>query len=306
MHFKRIIEKTWLATFIVVSLVFVVSYFRDDADKLARVFDADLRVLGWAVIAQFAYFLATVFTWQKTLLYTSGRSVALRESLAQILMVNFGKYIPGKVWGMAARGKRLVDAGYTVEEITRASYLEQILLLLTGFALALLSAALSFGSPLYWLGFALAAVAVFFLRHDDKLVSLFAKIVPKAANLLQFFQVRISTLDTLKLSVGFSLEWLFLAAAFTFVCASIVNVELTLMNAAVFVLALTSGFLAGFLAIFAPGGVGVREGVGAVLLTSIVTLEEAVLLMLLFRVWVVAAELLAGAVVLVRRGNASE
>ena len=40
------------------------------------------------------------------------------------------------------------------------------------------------------------------------------------------------------------------------------------------------------------------------MLTSIVTLEEAVLLMLLFRVWVVAAELLAGAVVLLLPASA--
>ena len=63
--FRRIVEKTWLATFIVVALVFVVSYFRDDTDKLARVFEADLRALAWAVVAQVAYFLATVVTWQK-------------------------------------------------------------------------------------------------------------------------------------------------------------------------------------------------------------------------------------------------
>ena len=150
------------------------------------------------------------------------KAVALRESLSQILMVNFGKYIPGKIWGMAARGKRPVEAGYGVEEITRTSYLEQKLLLLTGFALALVAAGVAFGNPIFWLGF---------------------------------------------------------------------------------VLSLTAEFLAGFLALFATGGVGRREGVGAALLTSVVTLEEAVLLMLLFRVWVVAAELIAGAVVLVSAGK---
>ncbi|MDH5456478.1 MAG: hypothetical protein OEY37_10430, partial [Gammaproteobacteria bacterium] len=160
MSFKRIVEKTWLATFIVVALVFVLVYFRDDADKMARVLDANVRMLGWAVIAQIAYFFTTVVTWQKALLYATGRTVALREGLTQILMVNFGKYIPGKVWGMAARGKRLTESGYDVEEIARASYLEQILLLLTGFAIALSAAALALGNPLYWLGLVLAVIAI--------------------------------------------------------------------------------------------------------------------------------------------------
>lgn len=297
MSLKRIVEKTWLATFVVVALVFVIAYFRDDTDKLVRIFDADLRVLGWAVVAQLAYFLVTIVTWQKALLYATGRTVLLHESMSQILMVNFGKYIPGKVWGMAARGKRLVESGYDIEEITRASYLDQILLLLTGLAVALLSAALVHDNPIYWVGFLLAAMGVVLFRHGDKFVGKLAQFIPKIGDLLRYFEVRVSTLEVVKLSVGYALEWLFLAAAFMFVCTSIISVELTPINAAVFVLSLTAGFLAGFLALFAPGGVGVREGVGAVFLTSVVTLEEAVLLMLLFRVWVVAAELLAGAVV---------
>lgn len=301
--FKRIVEKTWLATFIVVALVFVISYFRDDTDKLASIFEADLRVLVWAVVAHAAYFLATVLTWQKALLYAVGKTVALRESLSQILMVNFGKYIPGKIWGMAARGKRLVEAGYGVEEIARTSYLEQILLLLTGFALALVAAAIAFGSPIYWLGFALALVAIVLFRHGDKLMEKLVQFVPRTGGLLKFFQVRISTFEVLKLSVGYALQWLFLAGAFTLVCTSIISVELSMANVAIFVLSLTAGFLAGFLALFAPGGVGVREGVGAVFLSSVLTLEEAVLLMLLFRVWVVAAELLAGFVVLASAGK---
>ena len=112
-----------------------------------------------------------------------------------------------------------------------------------------------------------------------------------------YFQVRIGTLPVMKFSAGYAFQWLFLAGAFTFVCTSIISVELSPENVAVFVLSLTAGFLAGFLALFAPGGVGVREGVGAAILASVVSLEEALLLMLLFRVWVVAAELIAGAMV---------
>ena len=299
MSFKRIVEKTWLATFIVVALVFVIVYFRDDTDKFARVLDANARMLGWAVVAQVAYFLATVVTWQRALLYATSRTVALRESLTQILMVNFGKYIPGKVWGMAARGKRLAESGYDVEEITRASYLEQILLLLVGFAIALTAAALVFGNPLYWLGLALAVVSILLFRHGDLVIGRLAKVVPSAGRLLRFFEVRMGTIAVIKLSMGYALQWLFLAGAFTFVCSSIISVELSPENVAVFVLSLTAGFLAGFLALFAPGGVGVREGVGAAILASVVSLEEAVLLMLLFRVWVVAAELIAGAIVFI-------
>ncbi len=302
--FKRIVQKAWLAVFLVMSVVFIVAYFKDDRDKISRILDADLRLLGLAVLAQAAYFLATIITWQKALLYATGKTVVLRESLSQILMVNFGKYIPGKVWGMAARGKRLAEAGYDLEEITRASYLEQILLLLTGFALGFLAAALVFASPLYGFGFALAVAGIVLFRYDEKIIGKIAQVIPPVSRLLRFFEVRLGSVEVLKLSAGYLLVWLLLACAFMFVCTSVISVELTPANGLVFVLSLTAGFLAGFLALFAPGGAGVREGVGAALLTSIVTLEEAVLLMLLFRVWVVAAELLAGAVALLLPASA--
>ena len=83
-----------------------------------------------------------------------------------------------------------------------------------------------------------------------------------------------------------------------FVCTAFVDIELTRATVPVFVLSLTAGFLAGFVALFAPGGVGVREGVGAALLANIMSLEDAVLLMLMFRLWVVVMELLAGALML--------
>ncbi|RZV38373.1 MAG: hypothetical protein EX272_02980 [Chromatiales bacterium] len=294
---KRIAQKTWLAAFLVMSVVFIVAYFKDDRDKISRILDADLRLLTMAAAAQAAYFLATIMTWQKALLYATGKTVALRESLSQILMVNFGKYIPGKVWGMAARGKRLAEAGYDLEEITRASYLEQILLLLTGFALGFLAAALVFASPLYGFAFAVSVAGIVLFRYDHKIIGKIAHVIPPVRSLLRFFEVRLSSVQVLKLSAGYVLVWLLLACAFMFMCMSVIGVELTPVSGLVFVLSLTAGFLAGFLALFAPGGAGVREGVGAALLTSIVTLEEAVLLMLLFRVWVVAAEMLAGALV---------
>jgi len=301
--FKRIVQKTWLAVFLVMSVVFIFAYFKDDRDKIARILDADLRLLGLAAIAQAAYFLATIVTWQKALLYSSGKTVALRESLSQILMVNFGKYIPGKVWGMAARGKRLAEAGYKLEEITRASYLEQVLLLLTGFALGFLAAALVFANPLYWFGFAVAVAGIVLFRYDDRIIGKIAQVIPPVSRLLPYFEARIGGVEVLKLTVGYLLVWLFLSCAFMFVCRSVISVELTFTTGLVFLLSLTAGFLAGFLALFAPGGAGVREGVGAAFLTAIVSPEEAVLLMLLFRVWVVAAELLAGAVVLVLPGS---
>lgn len=54
------------------------------------------------------------------------------------------------------------------------------------------------------------------------------------------------------------------------------------------------GTVAGFVALFAPGGLGIREGVGAVILGQIIPLESALLVFALLRVMTVAADLAFG------------
>ncbi len=295
---KRIFERTWLAAFIAAALIFIVLVFKDDRDKLARIADADWSLLGLAAFAQFMYFCATVVTWRKVLQLAAGRIIGFGEGLAQILLVNFGKYIPGKVWGLAARGKRLNELGFELADIGRASYLEQALLLLVGFWLAFLMAMFVYGDTVYAVAFLLVTLAILLFKYGDGVVRKVAEVFPRAADLARVFELRLGIGAVLGLSMGYIGVWLFLAIAFMLVCTAFVDIELTSVTVPVFVLSLTAGFLAGFLALFAPGGVGIREGVGAAILTMIMSLEDAVLLMLMFRLWVVAAELLAGALVL--------
>ena len=179
-------------------------------------------------------------------------------------------------------------------------------MLLTGFWLAFLSGTFIFDNAIYVLGLLASSLVIIFFSQGSKLIGKLALATPKIGWLAKFLDVRSNIGQVLTLSTGCVSIWLFLAATFMLFCSSIISFDATPATAAVFILSLTAGYLAGFLAIFAPGGVGVREGVGAAFLSSIVTLEEAVLLMLLFRVWVVLAELAAGAVVLAMRRSAGD
>ena len=295
---KRIIEKIWLGVFIAAALVFIAFLFRDHRDKLARIAEADWGLLCAAALAQLMYFTATVVSWRKVLQLATGRIIGFGEGLAQILLVNFGKYIPGKVWGLAARGKRLSEMGFGLGDIARASYLEQMLLILVGLWLAFLCAALVFDATVYWIAVLLVTIAILLFRYGAKVLHGLAIVFPPAEAAASVFELRIGVGAVLGLSMGYIGVWLFLAITFMFVCTAFVDIELTRVTVPVFVLSLTAGFLAGFVALFAPGGVGVREGVGAALLANVMSLEDAVLLMLMVRLWVVVMELLAGALVL--------
>jgi len=65
------------------------------------------------------------------------------------------------------------------------------------------------------------------------------------------------------------------------------------------IVANTIGISIGFFAVFSPGGLGIREAITSSLLTTQMNLEQAILLCLLFRLWIVAFELLSGLTLLI-------
>ncbi len=285
------------------ALFFIYTWFRDDAENVARLLFADPSLLVAAAFSHIAYFVVTVLAWCAILHLGSELRISFGEGLSQILLVNFGKYIPGKIWGIAARGTRLKALGYSFQEITRASYFEQMLLLLTGFWLAFLSAFIVFGQSLYLGLLLVASILLILMKLGGAIIEWLVGIIPSTEPVLRFIDVKLDAARFTALTCGYLLLWLFLSASFTLVSIAILPIEVTVHTIAVFVLSLTTGYLAGFVAVFAPGGIGVREGVGASILTTLVPLQDAVMLMLLFRIWVVLWELIAGGSLIIRRRN---
>ncbi|MEL7185659.1 MAG: lysylphosphatidylglycerol synthase domain-containing protein [Pseudomonadota bacterium] len=298
MSTKKLIGRAWLLISVIVALYFVFSYLRDSQVDATRLLDAEPRKLCAAILAYAAYFLAISLTWSSVLHSVSARKIDLLESASQIALINLGKYIPGKIWGLAARGARLSELEYKASSIGRASFLEQALLLLTGLWLALVATAVVYGGLLPIGLLVITTAAILCARNTSYLVDRATQLFPRAEKALQFASINISYRKTFFLVIGFTLTWLFLIATFALLCASLTDISFDSRTSAVFVLSITAGYLAGFLAIFAPGGVGVREAAGAVALSEILPLELALFLMLIFRVWVVAAELLTGALIL--------
>ena len=221
---KRIFERTWLTAFVLAALVFIIVVFKDDRDKLARLTDADWSLLTAAALAQFMYFCVTVVTWRKVLRLAAGRLIGFSEGLVQILLVNFGKYIPGKVWGLAARGKRLNESGITLEEVGRASYLEQALLLLVGFWLAFISAAVVFGDLVYWAALLLVTLAILLFRHGDVILRKVATAFPRDEVLARAIELRLELGDIHWMSKVYIVVWFFLAINFIMVSTALIDV----------------------------------------------------------------------------------
>lgn len=203
----------------------------------------------------------------------SGVSIPVRDSYKIYCMAHIAHYLPGRIWSylsFAYLGKFL---GIAPARLLAALYL--------GFAASLLSgAAFSvFALPLFkQLGIPTAALAAFFAmllilfipKVFHGIVQTFGRVVrTPMAELPKPFGFKNITLASL--SYGFS--WLLNSAGVVFLVLSFhpLTFQQLLFSFSAFPLA----YLAGYLAFFTAGGLGVREGVMLAMLSAFLPLYAA-------------------------------
>jgi uncharacterized membrane protein YbhN (UPF0104 family) len=223
---------------------------------------------------------------------------------------NLGRYLPGKVWSIAAMGLLARRAGVSAVAATGSSILVTLVNVAAGFAVLLLagSRALALVAPgeagkrlavsvalavtaglvvLPWALPSLARVAVRLLRREVVLPT----IAPE--------QLWLVVLANVAAWFGYGAAFLLLGRAVLPGSASVVLSAGSWLDAtAVF----TASYLAGYLALVVPGGLGVRELAMVAVLTGlgITGNVEAWLLALASRLWLTVLELLPGLLFLAR------
>jgi uncharacterized membrane protein YbhN (UPF0104 family) len=239
--------------------------------------------------------------WKSVVDLTSGARIGLAESFIHTTLVNLGKYFPGKIWGILARGWRLSERhDASPADILRTTYIEQYYLFLcAGVVSAILAAAL-FPSLLLIVGAALGiifvAVSPYVHRHFARVfVWLLSRLQRTAGSPdAKWSDAPMRQRDNVFLFAGFFCMWLLSGVFFYAVYLSIFPGTPAADEFALMTLANTVAIVAGFVAVFAPGGIGVREGVSAAILSARMPIADALMLGVVFRIWVVAFEILAG------------
>ena len=244
-----------------------------------------LLLLAAAIHGSF-WLLAATF-WRFAVYVTTDKRLSMSESFRQLALVAVGKYVPGKVWGFLARGTALRQAETTTKGVFAATFVEQwamlmsaglvggLLLLFTRpnqlftvVALVAIATAL-FGNYLFRFGIAFFNRVLKLLTTKDD--------TGMATPLAYRRYVALLTMHSLMwVLIGFvlaSIYYAFSLQPFSFeLCAALM-------------LANTLGIVVGFVALFAPGGLGVREAVTTAMLLPYMPLEQAAVLSIAFRVW---------------------
>lgn len=246
-----------------------------------------------------ACYAVLIETWRR-MVRTWGSALGFGTAARIWLVSNLGRYVPGKVWQIGAMGVLAQRAGVAPEAAVGSSLVLAIVNILAGLVVILGrgSGALAvMHVPLAVTLTASAAALVATLTLPwalPGLVRLFNTTTGRSVHI-----PRVPLAAILSAFVGCALAWVGYGVAFALFAAALVPApEAATTNAHVVAFALS--YLAGYLAVFAPGGIGVRELSLAALLTGWLGYGsgDAGVLVLTSRVWLTVLEVLPGAALL--------
>ena len=287
------LKQAWIWLFLMAGLGYIVYYFHALAPRASL---PPRLVPGFLLLAaalQMASLLSYARIWRAVLATVSAGRLTLTQSFTQIVLMGIGKYLPGKIWGMVARGAHGRQHGIEGEATLLATYYEQAMLL---HAAILVSAAmLAWLYRLPWLAVATAATLAL---GPALLTWLWRPLIWLARRVRRMDRPphlkNLPLRSYISLTSAYSLNWLLNGAVLAALYLGCFDRPFTAEILSALLLANTVGITVGFFALFAPGGIGVREAVTGALLLPHMPLADAALLSVVYRFWLVAWDLVLG------------
>ena len=298
-RFFNYVKKFWLIVFLICSLVFLLNYFLEQATLVSKPLYFSWIFFLLTVSIHILFWILASFIWKYLLFITYDISISSFQSFSQLVLVSIGKYMPGKIWGMIARGTQLKELGLDVKGIFIITFQEQILLL---HASAVVSAILiAFLIETKW-AYGLISIALLSMLVGRYVQFLFVKLYNFLISNLTKNTLEIQKIITqhnyINLLIAYMMLWILSGCIFSGIYfIFITQSEFSLTMMAWMILANTIGITVGLFALFAPAGIGVRESVSSIILSQVMPLEQAIFLSLLFRFWTVLTELSLGIIV---------
>ncbi len=248
----------------------------------------------------FAGYAVLIASWQM-LLRVWGSPLPPTDAARIWFVSSLGKYVPGKIWSIAAMAVLAKEAGASPVAATGSAIIMQLVNLAAGFAVVALAGAgdLLASYPLIRtaavLTVALTLVGLLFgpallrwaMRAASRLLRQPAPQIPQITRMSLVLLFGANVLAWIAYGVGFGIFWRALLGH---------GGGISLAALAVY----TASYLLGFLALVVPGGLGVRETAltGLLISLSLAAPADAALLAAASRIWLTVLEILPGLVFL--------
>jgi uncharacterized membrane protein YbhN (UPF0104 family) len=262
-------------------------------DNWNQVRDASFTLQGLPLILStllftFSYFIQ-IGAWY---LITRRLNIALSpsETLGSWFTSQLGKYLPGKIWLLLSRFYFYQSKGKSKKNIIVALYLETVTMIVAAAILFLLVLILHREFWLFsWSGGWLILLCLL------GLALLHPTILQKTLNWLLVKWKR----EPVSLSISYSqILWILCVCILSWVAGGIgfylfvASIHPVMPNSILFLIgALAASSMLGLIAIFAPSGLGVREGALVYLLSFLMATPIAVVISVLTRIWMTLIEI---------------
>jgi len=248
----------------------------------------NIRLLIASILFLWVHFLSSVLGW-KLILDKLDVSLPFLKGIKIMFYSQLGKYLPGKIWTFTGRMYFCQKVGIPNSKTFISMVLELALTMISSILIFLISFLFSSRFRMDINPFLLVAVAVLILMiiHPKILV-----------RLINFF-LRWLKKEPIKIDLNFSqifvltayycIIWFCFGIAFYFLINSVTFITPSKIPIITGSFAISSTI--GAVALFAPAGLGVREGILSLLLSNFFPLSLAILLSFLCRIWVSIGEL---------------
>jgi glycosyltransferase 2 family protein len=247
---------------------------------------------GWLLLSlalTWTMYLLLILGW-RSILSSWGQQLGLWSAARIWIVSSLGKYIPGKVWAVAGMALLSQRAGVAPSAATGSAIIMQVLAIGTGAAVAGIAGARTLDSadPNVRTGLMLlvagSILSIGLLLWPPLLRRLLRLMAPQTTGARQ--PTERSILFGIATNI---IAWLGYGLALWLLARGLLprsGLDLRLAVAA-----FTASYLAGFLALLAPGGLGVREGIFILMLQGPLGLAAATSLALASRLFLTVAEL---------------
>jgi hypothetical protein len=248
----------------------------------------------------FASYAVLIEAWRRVVL-SMGERLSFVTAARIWFLASLGKYVPGKVWAIAGAAVLAQRAGVDPSAAVAGAVVLQALALASGALVVAATArhaleAVGQGAVPLSVAVVLLSLVGVALLTSPSLLDRLNRHLPGSWPRLRAIPgpIVVSALVANMLAwMGYGVALLLLAKG------SLPDVRLTLAQA---IGVFTSSYLIGFIALFAPGGLGPRESVFLLMLADDVGLKAAAALAIASRLLLTCTEVLPAVPLLIRRG----
>lgn len=277
-------------TFGVLVVVFLAWYFWKNWDEFSeKIMNVNIGIFIVSMLFYFVYKITLASLWHY-ITKINGCSIKYEKAVTSYLYSILGKYIPGKVFMLAARLTYYKEEDAPLSKVTVCFFIENVCTLL-GAAMLFIVSLFFFPNELLenykWL--TLLLIVAFFVCIHPKIINFVLQLIGKIFK--KNLEIPMKYSQMLKVVLLFIGNWLIVGFGFFILTKSIYPaVEWSQLLYCAGIWGVSA--IMGILAIFAPSGLGVREGIIVAGLMLIMPQSDAMVISVVSRLWQTIPELL--------------